>query len=155
MSKTVSIYVSAIAKCFIVIRASHKIIADDACRIRKLLVIQHVGSSPTLLKATSCRNRQHVFVRLSAFIIPILFIFFNDCCIFSTKPLYYTTIFNFQMKYTENLTIISGLVWHNHQLKMVFIFISLAIPKQALITSALKTILKSWSKHGMIFLKLN
>ena len=51
-------------------------------------------------------TRQHVFVGTSAFIILILFIFFNNCCIFSTNHLYYTTIFDFQMKYIENLTII-------------------------------------------------
>jgi len=59
-------------------------------------------------------TRQHVFVGTSAFIILILFIFFNNCCMFSTKSLYYTTIFNFQMRVLENFTIISGLVWHNH-----------------------------------------
>lgn len=40
------------AKGFIVIRASHKSIAEDACQNRKLLVIQQVGINPTLLKAT-------------------------------------------------------------------------------------------------------
>jgi len=45
------------AKGFIVIRASHKTITGNACRTIKLLVIQQVGSSPTLLKATSCRTR--------------------------------------------------------------------------------------------------
>jgi len=40
------------------------------------------------------------------------------------------------MKYIENLTIISGLIWHNHH-HMFLIFISLAIPKQALTISAL------------------
>jgi len=40
------------------------------------------------------------------------------------------------MKYIESLTIILGVVWHNRH-HMILIFISLAIPKQALITSAL------------------
>ena len=53
------------------------------------------------------------------------------------------------MKFIENPTIISGLAWHNHH-HMILIFISLATPKQALTTSALKTILRSWSKYGMI-----
>ena len=46
------------AKGFIVIRASHKTVTGNACRSRKLLVIQQVGINPTLLKATSCRNEQ-------------------------------------------------------------------------------------------------
>jgi hypothetical protein len=40
------------AKGFIVIRASHKTITGNACRIRKLLVIQQVGSMPNSIKAT-------------------------------------------------------------------------------------------------------
>ncbi|EMS80073.1 hypothetical protein Dpo_3c02160 [Desulfotignum phosphitoxidans DSM 13687] len=50
------------AKGFIVIRASHKTITGNACRNEKLLVIQQVGSSPTLLKATSCRTHCVSFV---------------------------------------------------------------------------------------------
>jgi hypothetical protein len=49
------------------------------------------------------------------------------------------------MKYIENLTIISNLVWYFHH-HMILIFISLAIPKQALITTALKITLKIWSR---------
>ncbi len=48
---------------------------------------------------------------------------FLYCLCFSTKPLYYTTISNFQIKYIENLTIISGLVWHNrHHMILIFSF---------------------------------
>ena len=39
-----------------------QVITGNACRNRKLLVIQQVGSSPTLLKATSCRNSSIFFV---------------------------------------------------------------------------------------------
>jgi len=45
------------AKGFIVFRAPHKIITDNARRNRKLLVIQQVGSKPNNIKSDlSCRN---------------------------------------------------------------------------------------------------
>ena len=78
----------------------------------------------------------------------LVFMFFIICCIFSTNPIYCTTILNFQMRSFKNFTIISGLVWHNHH-HMILIFISLAIPKQALITSVLKITLKNWSRYTL------
>jgi hypothetical protein len=50
------------AKGFIVNQASHKTITGNARRNRQLLVIQQVGSSPTLLKSTSCRARSMLLV---------------------------------------------------------------------------------------------
>ena len=45
------------AKGFIVFRAPHKIIADNARRNRKLPVIQQVGSMPNNIKSDfTCRN---------------------------------------------------------------------------------------------------
>jgi len=37
-----------------------------------------------------------------------------------------------------------------HHPHMILMFISLAIPKQALIISALKITLKNWSRYGMM-----
>jgi hypothetical protein len=51
------------AKGFIVNRASHKTIAGNARRNRKLPVIQQVGSMPNNIKSDlSCRNARMFFI---------------------------------------------------------------------------------------------
>ncbi len=136
------------AEGFIVIRASHKSIAGDACRNRKLLVIQQVEINSTLLKATSCRND-------SMFLLGDISVLGSNYLFISTRVVYfqqsillciYILIFFRALSYT----ILSSLTvppWPKPQ-HIFLMFISSVTRRQAHIISVSRIILKNWNGFG-------
>ena len=110
-------------KGFIVIRASHKIIADNACRNRKLLVIKQVGSLPNSIKSDlPCRNLLIFFVEIH--------IQFLKCCFGGSRcqPKTISEVF-----FQTFSNIISLLTWSDKNLANYLIELSSFVPLNALV----------------------